>query len=663
MRDNSIIVGLDIGTTKITTVIGEVMPGGTVDIIGEGTVSSEGMKRGSVVNLERATHAIRQSVQAAERVSGVKVHSVFVSVAGNHAKAITSHGLAAIRRQQEIIQSDVDRAIENARAVPIDQNLEILHTLPQEYVVDGQEGIKNPVGMHGVRLEVDVHIVAGTAGPLLNLRRCVQEAGLQVEGFVLHVLSSGLATLEASEQMQNTLVIDMGGGTTDVGLFKRGNLSYSASIPIGGDHVTADLAQILKIPLEEAENVKLRYGSALPEMADQNLTLEITSANGSVHVISAYELSRIIKPRVSEIYSLIRDEVDQALGPIELTAQSVILTGGAAHLRGAVPLARDRFRLPARLGKPRGISGLSDIVSGPSHACSVGMVLYGIAQDGKVPLSVFNDPHMIPADVTIRDRDDDDEVLPSGVLNTPPTPTPPAPPSPPMQHGGQSGIMGGGLLQGSGSGGAPSGTDGGIHTPPSIPTEAQGQPSQESGQGQQPHPQQPDPTQVTVAAGGVGGDYVPPMPAYGASGAISNIPAPSGTGTPHPAYPAQPATPLPQTQTGQTGYGYGPYDYDSMGGMSEGISGGHSQPHVQQGQGQPRQHSQHGQGQGHGFDQGQNPYDQNYPLSDPTYPNNNESDDWNQNQYGQSGQPYPPKEEGEKPTLLERMRTILKDWF
>lgn len=396
MKDGSIIVGLDIGTTKITTVIGEVTPGGGVDIIGEGSVPSEGMKRGSVVNLERATQAIRQSIETAQRVSGVPVRSVFVSVAGNHAKAITSHGLAAIRRNQEINQSDVDRAIENARAVPLDPNLEILHTLPQEYVVDGQEGIKSAVGMHGVRLEVDVHIVAGTAGPLLNLRRCVQEAGVKVEGFVLQGLASGLATLEANEQLQTTIVIDMGGGTTDIGVFKRGNLAHSACIPIGGDHVTSDLAQILKIPMEEAENVKQRYGAALPELAEQDLTLEITTAGGSTHAITAFELSRIIKPRINEIFSLVRDEIDQALGPVELVAQSVVITGGAAKLRGVVELARDRFNRPVRLGQPRGIGGLSDLVSKPEFACSVGMVLYGIRQDGKVPLSVFETSSMLP---------------------------------------------------------------------------------------------------------------------------------------------------------------------------------------------------------------------------------------------------------------------------
>ncbi|MEW6422394.1 MAG: cell division protein FtsA, partial [Deinococcota bacterium] len=242
---------------------------------------------------------------------------------------------------------------------------------------------------HGVRLEVDVHIVAGTAGPLLNLRRCVQEAGLKVEGFVLQALASGLATLEAAEQAQTVIVIDMGGGTTDVGVFKRGNLAHSACIPLGGEHVTADLAQILKIPHEEAENVKRKYGAAVPELADPDLTLEITSANGSTHAISAFELSRIIKPRLAEIFGMVRDEIDQVLGPAELVAQSVVLTGGASQLRGTAELARDRFRLPVRLGRPRGIGGLTDIVSGPAHATGVGLVLYGIGQDGKVPLSVF----------------------------------------------------------------------------------------------------------------------------------------------------------------------------------------------------------------------------------------------------------------------------------
>lgn len=373
-----IVVGLDIGTTKICTVIGEVDENGVLDIIGEGSVPSEGLRRGAVVNLEKTINSIRNSVSSAERVAGVRVLDAFVGVAGSHIKALTSHGLAAIRRNQEISRSDVDRAIENARAVPLDPNLEIVHVLPQEYVVDGQEGIKDPVGMHGVRLEVDVHIVTGMQGPLANLRRCATEAGLTVNGLVLQGYASGLAVLEPAEEDVTTVVIDIGGGTTDVGVFRRGNLAFSAVVPLGGDHVTTDLAQILKIPTDEAERVKKKYGSAVPEMADSELTLELTQG-GVVSSVSAFELSRIIKPRIAEIFNLVRHEIDTALGPVELIAGGIVLTGGTSLMRGIVELARERFKLPVRVGKPRAISGLTDVVSSPLHATAVGLVRYGIA--------------------------------------------------------------------------------------------------------------------------------------------------------------------------------------------------------------------------------------------------------------------------------------------
>ena len=414
MKENLITVGLDIGSTKITTVIAEIGPSGTVDIIGEGTVPSEGIKRGAVVNLERTTHAIRASVQSAERVAGVKVTDVYVSVAGNHVKAITSHGLAAIRRNQEIQAADVERAIENARAVPLDPNVEVIHALPQEYTIDNQEGIKSPVGMHGVRLEVDVHIVAGAAGPLANLRRCVQEAGLTLRGFVLNSLASGLATLDTADLDSTAVVIDVGGSGTDVGVFKRGNLAFSAHVPIGGDHVTADLAQILKIPLDEAERVKRKYGAALPELADGDLTLEITSGAGQTHAISAFELSRVIKPRVAEIYGLIRDEIDRALGPVELVAGGVVLTGGGSQLRGMAELARERFRLPVRLAKPRGVSGLTDIAGNPTHATAVGLALFAAQRGGgaavlrpSAPPPEFEAPQIEVVPVTISDAKPD----------------------------------------------------------------------------------------------------------------------------------------------------------------------------------------------------------------------------------------------------------------
>ncbi len=380
--NSRIVVGIDVGSTKITTVIGEVSLDNVLDIIGEGTVPSEGLKRGVVVNLERTTQSIRNSIAAAERVAGVRVVDAYIGVAGGHLRALTSHGLAAIRRGQEIAKSDVDRAIENARAVPLDPNLEIIHVLPQEYVVDGQEGIKNPVGMHGVRLEVDVHIVTGAQGPLANLRRCATDAGLTVNGAVLQGYASGLAVLEPQEEDVTTVLIDIGGGTTDVAVFRRGNLAHSAVIPLGGDHVTQDLAQILKIPYDEAERVKKKYGSAVPELADPELNLELTQ-NGVVPSVSAFDLSRIIKPRMAEIFNLARAEIDSVLGPVELIAGGVVLTGGASLMRGISELARERFKLPVRIGKPRGMSGLMDVASSPTHATAVGLIRYGM-QTGTV---------------------------------------------------------------------------------------------------------------------------------------------------------------------------------------------------------------------------------------------------------------------------------------
>jgi cell division protein FtsA len=378
-QQSRIVVGLDIGTTKITTVIGETGPDGVIDIIGEGTVPSEGLKRGVVVNLERTINSIRNSIATAERVSGVRVLDAYVGVAGGHIKALSSHGLAAIRRGQEIARSDVERAIENAKAVPLDPNLEVLHALPGEYVVDGQGEIKNPIGMHGVRLEVDVHIVTGAQGPMANLRRCASEAGLTVNSLALQGFASGLAVLEPAEEDTTTILIDMGGGTTDVAVFKKGNLIFSAVIPLGGDHVTADIAQILKIPTDEAERVKKKYGSAVPELADQDLTLELTKS-GMVTSVSPFDLSRIIKPRVAEIFNFVRNEIDASLGPVEMISQNVVLTGGSSLMRGIVELARERFKLPVRVGKPRGIAGLIEVVSSPTHATAVGLVRYGLTQ-------------------------------------------------------------------------------------------------------------------------------------------------------------------------------------------------------------------------------------------------------------------------------------------
>jgi len=377
MSDERIIVGLDIGTTKICTVIGEVARDGVLDIIGEGTVPSDGLRKGVVVNLERTIASVRQSIQAAQRVAGVEVHSAWVGVAGSHLKALTSHGMAAIRRGQQITKADVERCIENAQAVPLEANMDILHVIPQEYVVDGNDGIKDPVGMSGVRLEVDVHIVAGAQGPLSNLRRCAGDAGATVDGLVVQALASGLSVLGDAEQELTTLLIDIGGGTTDVGVFRRGTLAHSAVIPLGGDHITQDISQLLRIPPDEAERVKKRYGVALPELADRDVVLEVANPSYTAS-ISTFELAQVIKPRVVEILDLVRRDIEQRMGALELLAGNVVITGGASLMQGLEQVATERFRLPVRVGKPEGVSGLVDVVASPAHATAVGLVRYGM---------------------------------------------------------------------------------------------------------------------------------------------------------------------------------------------------------------------------------------------------------------------------------------------
>ncbi len=386
MTDERIIVGLDIGTTKICTVIGEVAGDGVLDIIGEGTVPSDGLRKGVVVNLERTIASVRQSILAAQRVAGVEVHSAWVGVAGTHLKALTSHGMAAIRRGQQISRSDVDRCIENAQAVPLEANMEILHVIPQEYVVDGNDGIKDPIGMSGVRLEVDVHLVAANQGPLANLRHCAEAAGAHVDGLVVQALASGLSVLNQSEKELTTVLVDIGGGTTDVGVFRRGTLAHSAVIPLGGDHVTQDISQLLRIPPDEAERVKKRYGVALPDLADRDVVLEVANPTYTAS-ISTFELAQVIKPRVVEILDLVRANIEERMGALELLAGNVVVTGGASLMPGLEQVATDRFRLPVRRGKPEGVSGLVDVVASPAHATAVGLVRYGMTH-GKAGESI-----------------------------------------------------------------------------------------------------------------------------------------------------------------------------------------------------------------------------------------------------------------------------------
>lgn len=378
----SILVGLDVGTTKVCTVIGELSSDGVLDILAESTVPSQGLKRGAVINLERTSEAIRQSLFQAERVAGVKAERVYVGVAGPHIRSETSRGLAAIRRGNTITAVDVERAIEQAKVFPFEGDVELIHTLPLDFKVDGQEGIRDPIGMAGVRLEVEVHLVAVACGPLANLRKAVEDAGLELGGVALQSYTSGMAVLTPDEAQSTVMLIDIGGSTTDIAVFKGGRLAFSAVIPLGGNNITSDISELLKIPFEEADRVKKKYGAALPDLADPELILEINPEGGPLSAVPAPELARIIRPRVQQdILQQARSIIDQNLGPLELTVDKVVLTGGTAMLKGIEELTRGVYkRLPVRLGKPVGVSGLLDVVASPAHATAVGLVRYAAQQ-------------------------------------------------------------------------------------------------------------------------------------------------------------------------------------------------------------------------------------------------------------------------------------------
>lgn len=386
MSNERIVVGLDIGSTKVSTVIGEVAGDGVLDIIGEGTVPAEVLRRGAVVNLDQTVQAVKQSLGAAQRVAGVEATDVWISVSGDFLRSLSSHGIAAIRRGQQITRADIERTVENARAVPLGDDQEVLHVLPQQFVVDGNDGIEDPTGMTGVRLEADVHMVFAQKGPLDNLRRCVQEAGVVVNGIVVESLASGLAVLTRHEQDLNTLVVDFGGGSTNYGLFTNGILAKSGSLSIGGNAVTSDIAQILSLPPDEAERVKLRYGVAIPELADHDVELEVASPSKTV-TISTFQLAQIIQPRVAEIFDLVKRNLEANGTGIEFIANNVVITGGAALMPGVAEVAEDRFGLPSRIGRPEDVSGLADVVASPIHAAAVGLVRYGEELMPEVPFA------------------------------------------------------------------------------------------------------------------------------------------------------------------------------------------------------------------------------------------------------------------------------------
>ena len=376
--ERKLLVGLDIGTSKVVAVVGELSPEGALEVIGIGSHPSRGLKRGVVVNIESTVQSIQRAVEEAELMAGCEINTVFTGIAGSHVRSLNSHGIVAIR-EKEVSPSDVDRVIDAARAVAIPADQRILHVLPQEFVIDTQEGIREPVGMSGVRLEAKVHLVTGAVSAAQNIVKCVQRCGLDVQDIVLEQLASSYSVLTDDEKELGICLVDMGGGTTDIAVFCGGAIQHTAVIPIAGDQVTNDIAVSLRTPTQYAEEIKIKYACALSQLANPDETIEVPSVGDRPpRRLARQTLAEVVEPRYEELFALVRDELRRS-GFEELIAAGVVLTGGSSKMEGAVELAEEIFHTPVRLGIPQYVEGLVDVVRNPIHATGVGLLLYGKA--------------------------------------------------------------------------------------------------------------------------------------------------------------------------------------------------------------------------------------------------------------------------------------------
>jgi cell division protein FtsA len=373
--DRNLLVGLDIGTSKVVAIVGEIKTDGALEIIGIGSHPSRGLKKGVVVNIESTVQSIQRAVEEAELMAGCEIHSVYAGIAGSHVRSLNSHGIVAIK-DKEVVQGDVERVIDAAKAVAIPADQKILHVLPQEYIIDSQEGIRDPIGMSGVRLEAKVHIVTGADSAAQNIVKCVQRCGLAVDDIVLEQLASSYAVLTEDEKDLGVCVVDIGGGTTDIAVFGGGAIRHTAVIPIAGDQVTNDIAVSMRTPTQYAEDIKIKYACALSQLANPDETIEVPSVGDRPpRRLARQTLAEIVEPRYEELFGLIRDELRRA-GLEEQVATGIVLTGGSAKMEGAIELAEEVFHMPVRLGVPQYVSGLVDVVSNPIHATGVGLLLY-----------------------------------------------------------------------------------------------------------------------------------------------------------------------------------------------------------------------------------------------------------------------------------------------
>ena len=371
------VVGLDIGTSKIVAIVGELSPEGPLEIIGIGSHASRGLKKGVVVNIDSTVQSIQRAVEEAELMAGCQIQSVFVGIAGSHIRSMSSHGIVAIR-DREVFQPDIDRVIDAAQAVAIPADQKILHILPQEFLIDSQEGIKEPLGMSGVRLEARVHLVTCAVNAAQNIEKCIQQCGLAVDDIILEQLASSFAVLTDDEKDLGVCLVDIGGGTSDIAIFTEGAIKHTAVIPIAGDQVTNDIAMALRTPTQNAEEIKIKYGCALASLAGENETIKVPSVGErDDRDLSRQALAEVIEPRYEELFTLIQAELRRS-GFEDLIPAGIVLTGGTSKMEGVVELAEEIFHMPVNIGKPKSVAGLSDIVRNPIYATSVGLLQYGL---------------------------------------------------------------------------------------------------------------------------------------------------------------------------------------------------------------------------------------------------------------------------------------------
>lgn len=378
-HDGKMIVGLDIGTSKVVAIVGAITDEGEIEIVGIGSHPSRGMKKGVVVNIESTVQSIQRAIEEAELMAGCQIHSVYVGIAGSHIRSLNSHGIVAVR-DREVYPLDLERVIDAAQAVAIPADQKVLHVLPQEYVLDSQEGIKEPLGMSGVRLEAKVHLVTCAVNAAQNIEKCIRRCGLEVEDIILEQLASSYSVLTDDERELGVCLVDIGGGTTDIAIFTEGAIRHTGVIPIAGDQVTNDIAMALRTPTQFAEEIKIKYACALTQLARADETIKVPSVGDRPpRDLSRQALAEVVEPRYDELFTLVQAELRRS-GYEDMIPAGIVLTGGTSKMEGVVELAEEIFHMPVRIGVPNVGAGLTDIVRNPIYSTGVGLLYYGMKQ-------------------------------------------------------------------------------------------------------------------------------------------------------------------------------------------------------------------------------------------------------------------------------------------